>query len=154
MTQYHIMKHFTIPVKINGAINLKAMLNTGATANFIHQDLVRKYQIQTILQQNPLTTKDVHRRILAIVDKQAIFHLRTRSHIEMIIMDIMPTGQHSLILGMLWMEVHDPWIKITEKDLLFTSQYCQENCLNIDPHAGIQQNHKPNKDAELTALMG
>ena len=75
MTQYRITKHFTIPVKINGAINLKAMLNTRAMANFIHQDLVRKYGIQTVPQQNLLTTKDVHGRILAIVDKQAIFHL-------------------------------------------------------------------------------
>jgi len=48
MTQYRIAKHFTIPVEIDGVINLKAMLDTGATANFIHQDLVRKYEIQTI----------------------------------------------------------------------------------------------------------
>jgi len=154
MTQYQIAKHFTIPVEINRVINLKAMLDTGATANFIHQDLVKKYRIQTIPQQNPLTTKDVHRRILAIVDKQAIFHLQTRSHIETIIMDIMPTGQHSLILGMLWMETHDPWIRIADKDLMFTSRYCQENCLNIDPHVRIHQNPKPNEDAELFGIDG
>ena len=154
MTQYRIMKHFTIPVKINGAINLKAMLDTGATANFIHQDLVRKYGIQTIPWQNLLTTKDIHGRILAIVNKQAIFHLRTRSHIKTIVMDIMPTGQHSLILGMPWMEVHNPWIRIAEKDLVFISRYCQENCLNINPHVRIQQNHKPNEDAELYSIDG
>src|SRR5258706_9148206 len=118
MTQYQITKHFTIPVEINGVINLKAMLNTGATANFIHRDLVKKHRIQTIPQQNPLTTKDVHGRILAIVNEQAIFRLWIRSHIETIIMDIMPTRQHSLILGMPWMETHDPWIRITDKDLM------------------------------------
>ena len=62
MTQYQIVKHFTIPVEINGVINLKAMLDTGATANFIHQDLVKKHGIQMIPQQNLLTTKDVHGR--------------------------------------------------------------------------------------------
>ena len=69
-------------------------------------------------------------------------------------MDIMPTGQHSLILGMPWMEVHDPWIRIAEKDLMFISRYCQENCLNIDPHIGIQQNHEPSEDAELYSVDG
>ncbi len=154
MTQYRIAKHFTIPVEINGVINLKAMLDTGATANFIHRDLVKKHGIQTIPRQNPLTTKDVHGRILAIVDEQAIFRLRIRSHIETIIMDIMPTGQHSLILGMPWMETHDPWIRIADKDLMFTSRYCQENCLNIDPHVRIHQNPEPNEDAELFGVDG
>ena len=154
MTQYRIAKHFTIPVEIDGVINLKAMLDTGATANFIHQDLVRKYEIQTIPRQNPLTTKDIHGRILAIVNEQAVFRLRIRSHFETIMMDIMPIGQHSLVLGMPWMEIHDPWIRIADKDLLFTSRYCQENCLNIDPHVKIQQTPETDEDAEIFSING
>ena|SRR5258706_6839119 len=73
---------------------------------------------------------------------------------KMIIMDIMPTGQYTLILGMPWMETHDPWIRIADKDLMFTSHYCQENCLNIDPHVGIHQNPEPNEDAELFGIDG
>ena len=130
------------------------MLGTGATANFIHQDLVSKYGIQMIPRQNPLTTKDVHGRVLAIVNEQAIFRLRTRSHIETIVMDIMSTGQHSLILGMPWMEIHDPWIKMAEKDLIFTSRYCQENCLNIDPHVEIQQPPGTEEDANIFNVDG
>jgi len=60
MTQYQISKHFNIPVEINGVINVKAMLDTGATANFIHWDLVEKHGIQTIPRKEPLTTKDIH----------------------------------------------------------------------------------------------
>ena len=66
----------------------------------------------------------------------------------------MPIGQHSLVLGMPWMEVHDPWIRIADKDLLFTSQYCQENCLNIDPHVKIQQIPETDKDAEIFSING
>jgi hypothetical protein len=76
--------------------------------------------------------------VLAIVKEQAIFHMRTRSHIETITMDIMPTGRHSLVLGLLWMEIHDPWVKMAERELIFTSQYCHTNCLNIDDHVKIQ----------------
>jgi predicted aspartyl protease len=43
ITEYHITKHFTIPVEINGVINVKAMLDTGATTNFIHQELVDQH---------------------------------------------------------------------------------------------------------------
>jgi len=62
-------------VEINGVIEIKAMLDTGATANFIHQDLVRNYRIQMIPQPNPLTTKDILGRILVIANEQAIFCL-------------------------------------------------------------------------------
>jgi len=54
------LKHFNIPVEINGVINIKAMLDTGATANFIHQNLVTKHGIQTVLRLEPLMTKDIH----------------------------------------------------------------------------------------------
>jgi len=72
ITEYRVAKHFTIPIEIDGAINVKAMLDTGATANFIHQDLVRKYGIQTIPRRSPLTMKDIHRRILLVINEQAI----------------------------------------------------------------------------------
>ena len=68
------------------------MLDTGATANFIHRDLVEDHGILTIERQSPLTTKDIHGRVLAVINEQAVFRLRIRSHIEVITMDIMPTG--------------------------------------------------------------
>jgi len=154
MTQYRISKHFNIPVEINGVVNVKAMLNTGATANFIHQDLVKRHRIQTIPRKEPLTTKDIHGRPLAVVTEQAIFRLRTRSHIKTIVMDIMLTGQHSLVLGMPWMEIHDPWIRMADRDLIFSSQYCQENCLNIDPHVRLKQLPTRQEDAEVYGVDG
>ena len=154
MTQYRISKHFTIPVEINGIINIKAMLNTGATANFIHQDIVRKHGIQTMPRPEVLTTKDVQGRVLARITEQAIFRMRTRSHIETIVMDVMATGQHSLILGMLWMEIHDPWIKIAEKELTFSSRYCQEHCLSNDPHVEISQPNTIDQEAEVYSVDG
>jgi hypothetical protein len=144
MTEYRITKHFTIPVEINGVINVKAMLDTGATANFIHQELVDQHRIQTIPRKEPLVTKDIHGQVLAMVKEQAIFHMRTRSHIETITMDIMPTGRHSLVLRLPWMEIHDPWVKMAERELIFTSQYCCTNCLNIDNHVKIQTSQDAN----------
>jgi hypothetical protein len=60
MTEYHITKHFMIPIEINGVINKKAMLDTRATASFIHQVLVDHHGIQTIPRKEPLFTKDIH----------------------------------------------------------------------------------------------
>ena len=77
MTQYQISKHFTIPVELNGIINIKAMLNTGATTNFIHQDIVCQHGIQTVPQKEVLTTKDVQGQVLARITEQAIFRMRT-----------------------------------------------------------------------------
>ena len=154
MTQYWISKHFTIPVEINRIINIKAMLNTGATANFIHQDIILKHSIQTVPWKEVLTTKDIQGRVLTQITEQAVFHMRTQSHIETIIMDVMATGQHSLILGMPWMEAHYPWIKIAKKELMFTLKYCQEHCLNNDPHIAISQLEIPEADTEIYSIDG
>ena len=141
-------------MELNRIINVKAMLDTGVTANFIHQDLVCQHGIQTVPRKEVLTTKDVQGQVLARIMEQAIFHMRTRSHIETIVMDIMVTGQHSLILGMPWMETHNPWIKMAEKELLFTSKYCQENCLNNDPHVKILQPKTHEEDTEVYTVDG
>jgi len=125
------------------------MLDTGATANFIHQDLVREHGIQTIGRQSPLTTKDIHGRTLAIINEQAVFRLQIRSHIETITMDIMSTGRHSIVLGMPWMETHDPWVRMAERELTFTSRYCQDNCLENDPHVEMRRPPEPDEDTEL-----
>jgi len=69
-------------------------------------------------------------------------------------MDVMPTGQHSLVLGMPWMEIHDPWIRMADRDLIFTSQYCQENCLNIDPHVCLEQSPTRQENAEIYGVDG
>ena len=63
-------------MEINGVINVRAMLDTGATANFIHQDLVREHGIQMIGRQSPLMMKDIHGRTLVIINEQAVFRLR------------------------------------------------------------------------------
>ena len=130
------------------------MLDTGATANFIHQDLVKTHGIQTIPRKEPLTTKDIHGRALAVITEQAVFRLQTHSHIETIVMDIMPTRQHLLVLGMPWMEAHNPWIWMADRDLVFSLQYCQENCLNIDPHVRLEQPPTRQDNAEVYGVDG
>ena len=43
---------------------------------------------------------------------------------------------------------------MTERDLIFTSRYCQENCLDNDPHVEIQCPPEPDEDAELFNVNG
>jgi len=43
---------------------------------------------------------------------------------------------------------------MTKRDLIFTSRYCQENCLDNDPHVEIQRPPEPDKDAELFNVNG
>ena len=50
------------------------------------------------------------------------------------------------------MEAHDPWIRIVEKELTFTSKYCQEHCLNNNPHVTLSQPEIVDRDAEVYSV--
>jgi len=52
------------------------------------------------------------------------------------------------------METHNPWVRMAERELTFTSRYCQDNCLENDPHVEMRQPPEPDEDAELFNVNG
>jgi hypothetical protein len=89
---------------------------------------------------------------LVVVKEQAVFWMRMRLHIKTIIINVMSTGRHSLVLRLPWMEIHNPWVKMAKWELIFTSQYCCTNYLNIDDHVEIQS--PQNMNSEIHGVDG
>jgi hypothetical protein len=64
---------------------------------------------------------------------QVKVEMRMGSHEETITLDIAPIGSHRMILGLPWLEVHNPTIHWSTSHVRFDSQHCNINCLP-QPH--------------------
>ena len=52
-----------------------------------------------------------------------------RNHAEILTFDVAPLGKHNIVLGLLWLQQHNPTIQWTSRKVTFTSDYCKEHCL-------------------------
>ena len=55
--------------------------------------------------------------------------IRIGAHEEQIVLDVAPIGTHQLILGLPWLEAHDPTVQWRTGHIQFNSQHCNLHCL-------------------------
>ena len=51
------------------------------------------------------------------------------NHSETLTFDITPLGKHNVVLGLPWLQWHNPMIQWTSGKVTFTSDYCEDHCL-------------------------
>jgi hypothetical protein len=49
-------------------------------------------------------------------------------HTEEITLDVVPLGKHAIIIGMPWLQVHNPHLDWVTCRVTFSSEYCKEKC--------------------------
>jgi hypothetical protein len=64
---------------------------------------------------------------------QVTVHMRVGAHEERTTFDVAPIGQHWIILGLPWLQAHDPEIQWSTGRIQFTSPHCSVSCLP-QPH--------------------
>jgi len=133
LTPYALTKHFSIPVYLNETEKPQlALLDSGAMGNFIHDNVVEALGLIRI-PRRPLPLLDVKGINIGSLDFQVKTSMKVRSHEEEIVFDIAPIGSHRLILGLPWLEAHDPTIKWSTGHVQFNSPHCNIHCLP-QPH--------------------
>ena len=98
--------------------------------NFIHDDTVTRLGL-TRTPRAPLPLLDVKGIKIGELAYQVKVPLRIGPHEEEIVLDVAPIGNHRLILGLPWLECHDPEIRWSTGHVRFASPYCNVNCM---PH--------------------
>jgi hypothetical protein len=56
--------------------------------------------------------------------------LKISEHVEDLTFDIAKLAHYPVILGMGWLDLHDPHVHWTSRRIVFDSNYCVENCLS------------------------
>jgi hypothetical protein len=113
-------------------VMLSCLVDSGATGSFITNKLITKYQIPTRKKARPvrLTVVDGRETSAGLVTHETVpLPVRIGDHVEQLAFDITDLGPHAAILGLPWLERHDPEIKWSNRTISFSSDYCRDHCL-------------------------
>jgi predicted aspartyl protease len=114
-----------------------AMIDCGATENFIDRQFAEQ-------QQLPLTKKVVPRRVLTVdrrgliggpIMHDATVTLTINDHWEEIKLHCITIGNSPIIVGLPWLQKHNPNINWKEGRITFDLEKCGNTCLTTSPHA-------------------
>src|SRR5882757_2258016 len=92
-----VRKLLTIPVVINAAREQKALLDSGASGNFIHKETAREMGLKPIALKEPQMVNDIQGKQLAEISHCVKVALQVVHHREDIELNVIPLGIHGLV---------------------------------------------------------
>ncbi len=106
---------------------VSALVDSGATSSFIDQTFVAQHNIPVVKKSTLILVEVIDGRSIAF---GAITHETTPpelcigKHTEKIVLNIISTPHHPIILGLPWLEAHNPIIDWQSRTLTFNAQQC------------------------------
>jgi len=93
-------------------IIVKALLDSGTTEIFMDQKIAAKYRFRLQKLERPIMVRNVDRtnNSAGAITYQVEANVYYKGHIERMRMDVCDLGKTDIILGMLWLQVHNPEI--------------------------------------------
>ena len=126
--------HIMIGVKLRGnyrEVTINAMIDSGATEDFIDEEFGDKYGLRTSRKKIPkeILLADGEISAMGPVTHTATVPMAIGSHREMISFEVANLPNHKVILGMPWLRNHNPRINWGQGKITFESDKCTEECL-------------------------
>jgi len=123
-----------IRVQLHGQQELvitNAMIDVGASEDFIDKEICSKHGIETTRVKKPreIYLADRKHSTMGPVTPIARVPREIDSHQEMAIFQVANLKNHELILGMPWLQRHNPNIEWEERKITFDSERCSTECL-------------------------
>jgi hypothetical protein len=125
ITPYQLVRLLTTLITLADSIKMTAMVASRAMGNFIHLRFIELHELVTKTRE-PLIVNNVNSHLLSRVDRQAEIRMTIGGHSEMLTFDVAPLGKHNIVLGLPWLQQHDPIIHWSSGKLTFTSDYCEQ----------------------------
>jgi len=93
-------------------ITVKALLDSSATGMFIDKKIVAKYRFKLQKLERPVTVRNIDgtNNSRGAITHQVEVNVYYKNHIERMRIDVCDLGRTDVILGMLWLQVHNPEI--------------------------------------------
>src|SRR6202021_2579006 len=125
--------HFRIPLEFSTAVGWKegaALLDSGATHNFIDRKFVELHSLQTCLMEQPreLLLADGRPSAGSLITHQVLLPIRLDRHSEIVKLFVADVNRHPLVLGMPWLTTHNPQVHWPAHKITFNSTHCLNHC--------------------------
>lgn len=113
-----------------GTVSAKCLTDTGASAeSFVDNNYVRQHKLHTVPLTKPCKLRLADNKLAPNITHMARLKLVLGGHIDELWCLVTSLGKFDIILGMPWMELHDPKLSFAERSLTFNSDHCRANCL-------------------------
>jgi hypothetical protein len=129
ITLYQLVRHLTALITLANNLKTTAMVDSGAMGNFIHLRFIKEHNLVT-KERTPLTVNDVNSCLLSCMDQQVKVRMAVSHHSEILTFNVAPLGGHDIILGLPWLQQHNPQLQWSSRKVTFASDYCEQNCLD------------------------
>ena len=116
---------------------LNAMVDSGATEDFIDCEVCKKPRIKMIKAKNPkeICLADGKPCALGPVTDMTEVPMDISSHREVTMFQVANLQHHEGFLGRLWLREQNPKMDWKEEKITFNSDRCTTSCLNSSPIA-------------------
>ncbi len=106
---------------------MSTLVDSGATFSFIDQTFVAQHNNPVVKKSTPIPVEVIDGRTIAfgaITHERTPLELRIGKHAKKIVLNIISTPHHPIILGLPWLEAHNPIIDWRSRTLTFSTQRC------------------------------
>jgi len=119
------------------SVTIKAMIDSGATEDFIDRVVCNKHGIKMIKAKNPreISLADGKPRAMGLVTYETKVPMDISSHRELATFQVANLPNQEVILAMPWLREHNPTIDWNDKRITFSSERCKTWCLEGSPVA-------------------
>jgi len=136
------------------AITINAMIDSGATEEFIDEEVCNKHGIKMIKAKNPSEIYLANGKPSAMgpVTHMTKVPMHISSHWELATFPVANLQNHEAILGMPWSREHNSTIDWNDKRITFNSERCTTWCLNSLPILYVRPEEEPWEENLMTRL--
>ncbi|OMJ14694.1 Retrotransposon-derived protein PEG10, partial [Smittium culicis] len=162
---YNQKNRFMIPVTIhtpcNHSFKIMAMIDSGASGMFINKKIVDAKCIRTQAKKDPISVESIDGSPLTkgpITHHTKLLKIQIQdNHWELAVFDVMTCYHADMILGLPWLEIHDPAINWKTRILLFDKDYFISKCIQSqkkDPKVRSAKHLKKQKKYTPGPIVG
>jgi len=130
--------HIMVKIQLHGGkelVTINAMIDSGATEDFIDREVCNKHGIRMIKAKNPrgIYLADGKPRAMGPVTHMTKVPMDIGRHRELATFQVANLQNHEVILGMPWLREHNPTIDWNDKRITFNSERYTTWCLKSSP---------------------
>jgi len=145
--------HIMAKIQLHGgkaSVTINAMIDAGATEDFIDREVCNKHGIRMIKAKNPreIYLADGKPSAMGPVTNMTKVPMDIGSHRELATFQVANLQNYEVIVGMPWLREHNPTIDWKDKRITFNSERCTTWCLKsslvaypVPEQKGLKENH-------------
>ena len=149
--------HIMVKVQLQGekeTVTINAMVDSGATEDFIDSEVYKKHGIKMIKAKNPreIYLADGKPSAMGPVTHLTEVPMDISNYRELATFQVANLQHHEVILGMPWLREHNPTIDWKEKKTTLNSEQCTTFCRNSSPVVYAEPEVEALEDNLITRL--